>query len=356
MSMFEMGGFDAPQLGSVLHPEPDDLASIPQKELLSWEKELAGAYLSNHPIQKFLPQIKAAKTTLLGEVTDELHGQQVMVAGLINSIRPHQTKRGDPMAFVEIEDLQAIREIILFPRTYEATRSLLVLGNLIVVKGKVDAPEGRPPKILADSVANELTIYGAVGETTAPYQAAPPPPPPAPPEPSMFAESPPAAAAPAMPPEPPSNFITEPATPPPAVPASNGHANGHANGHSGSNGVNGHGSNGHQPEPKPDPANEPATPEPATPTVPPSLQPGSSWLHVTLPRTGDLGQDKHRLRMVYTLLTDTPGSDGFSIYIPNGNGKVRIDFPNASTRYTAKLQQHLTMMLGAKSVRVEPVD
>ena len=177
MSMFELGGFDAPQLGSILHPEPDNVTSVPQKELLAWEKELAGAYLSNHPIQRFLPQIKAAKTTLLGEVSDELHGQQVTVAGLVNSIRPHQTKKGDPMAFVEIEDLQAIREIIFFPRTYEATRNLLVLGNLIVVKGKVDAPEGRPPKILADTVTNELTIYGAVGETPASYQTAPPPPP-----------------------------------------------------------------------------------------------------------------------------------------------------------------------------------
>ncbi|RME98226.1 MAG: DNA polymerase III subunit alpha, partial [Chloroflexi bacterium] len=171
MSMFDLGGFDAPQIGSVLHPPPEKIPEISQRELLAWEKELAGIYLSSHPIQRFMPQIRAAKTTPLGQLGEELNGQVVTVAGMINSVRPHHTKNGKPMAFVEIEDLQAIREVVVFPRVYEAHKSLLGHGDLIVVRGKVDAPDSRPGKILADTISNELTVYGAVGETAAPYSA-----------------------------------------------------------------------------------------------------------------------------------------------------------------------------------------
>lgn len=333
MSMFDMDGFDAPQLGSVLHPEPDGLAEIPAKELLAWEKELAGAYLSNHPIQRFLPQIKAAKTTMLGEVTDELHGQQVVVAGLINSIRPHQTKKGDPMAFVEIEDLQAVREIILFPRTYEASRDLLALGNLIVVKGKVDAPDGRPPKILADTVTNELTIYGAVGETPAPYR------PVAvavlPDEPSFEDE--PVLDEPAESLlEPPPNFLPEMEAAP---------VNGHANGKNGSN--------GHSPLPAE--VIIPAAVEPVRPVAPALSTPAGGGRRVELAFTpsGNLPQDKHCMRAAFELLTRHPGKDTFQIKIGE---RYTIEFPEKNTHYTEALSQKLEQIAGVKIIAVTGLD
>ena len=66
-----------------------------------------------------------------------------------------------------------------------------------------------------------------------------------------------------------------------------------------------------------------------------------------------MSADKHRLKQVFNLLTETPGQDRFCLYIPNGNHQpIRVDFPNHSTRYTAKLQQNLVIMLGATAVRV----
>jgi hypothetical protein len=248
-----------------------------------------------------------------------------------------------------------------FPRTYEATYDLLVLGNLIVVKGKVDAPEGRPPKILADSVTNELTIYGAVGEAQAPYQTTPSPPP-QPPVMPLFEQKP--ATDVAASPEPPPNFMPE-ATPQPEVPVlyeagQTGHTNGKSVEH-GSNGTNGH----HPPAKDDTPSSQPeiaADTKPSQPSETSSAteqaadQSMTNWLHITMHRTGNLGQDQHRLRQIYNLLIATPGSDGFSIYIPNEKKKIRLDFPNTSTRYTAKLQQSLTLILGAKAVRVEQLD
>jgi DNA polymerase-3 subunit alpha len=286
MSMFDTGSFDAPQTGSILYPLPE-VTEVSQKEILAWEKELVGAYLSDHPIQKYLADIKAANTVMLGELDETMNGRVVNVAGLINSVRPHQSKKGEPMAFVEIEDTQAVREIVVFPRVYAAHKALLSEGRLIFVRGKVDAPEGREPKILADSLSTEFTTYhatetqqpvlpgangvksnGQIAEPAAPYQLAPPPPP--------FPEAPPA-----------------------------------------------------------------------------ETPPASRWLHITIPRTNNLVQDKARLKEVYKLLVETPGNDQFSFYIPDGHRKIRIDFPNQTTRDTAHLRQRLTQVLGPTAIHVD---
>jgi DNA polymerase-3 subunit alpha len=338
MSMFALGGFDAPQLGSVLNPEPDTVENVSSREMLAWEKELAGTYLSNHPMQRLMPQIKLAKTTLLGQLSEEMNGQPVTVAGMINSVRPHQTKKGQPMAFVEIEDIQTTCEIVIFPRPYESYKPLLAAGNLIVVRGKVDAPDNRPAKVLADTITNELTTYGAVGETVAPYEIPVAPKPPA--SIPMFHE--PEPEPPVSMPEPPPNFGPEEIPEPEAEPeemiiaplaVTAGPANGHGNGHS------------HAAEPKPMAAPVIA-PEPAGAAA-------GHQLHITIPRTGDLSADKHRLKQVFNLLTETPGQDIFTIYIPDSHNKlIRVDFPNHTTRYTAKLQQNLVIMVGKTAVRV----
>jgi hypothetical protein len=306
ISLFDLGGFDAPQLGSVLYPEPENLQPIPKREMLGWEKELAGTYLSDHPMQKHLAKIKAANATLLGELDETMHGKAVKVVGMINFVRPHQTKKGEPMAFVEIEDIQAAREVVVFPRIYAAHKELLSLGSLIMVQGKVDAPEGRDPKILADSISSEITTYGAAGDMAVSAEAAEMP-----------------------------LFPSEPALPLLREKQNGYHYNGEP-------GTNGSGSA----------LSEAGAAGQPTP-LPAGSKPGPHRLHITLPRSGNLMKDKHRLKTVYNLLIETPGDDMFFFYIPNGSGKIQIEFPNQTTHYTARLEQRLTQILGAKALRVE---
>ena len=71
-------------------------------------------------------------------------------------------------------------------------------------------------------------------------------------------------------------------------------------------------------------------------------------------RSGDAERDRHRLRSVYELVTSYQGHDTFSLSIPNGQGRLQLDFPNATTHHCVELQQELTEMLGATAVRVEP--
>jgi hypothetical protein len=227
-----------------------------------------------------------------------MHGRQVNVAGVVSSIRHHQSKKGEPMAFIEIEDAQATREVIVFPRAFAAHKELLVEGKLIFVRGKVDAAqEGRPPKILADIITTELTSYHASnGETPKPNGA----------NGNGLAkhgpvEAPLAYRAPDPPPPPPDMLLAEAAV-------------------------------AYLPPESPSPA--------AVLRLDETL---ARWLHIRIPATGNLPRDKERMRRIFALLTDRPGNDLFSFHIPNGPKEIQIDFPNQTTKYTEYLRQQLAL-------------
>ena len=88
----------------------------------------------------------------------------------------------------------------------------------------------------------------------------------------------------------------------------------------------------------------------------PAKEPSSSittHLKIFIPRTGNLVQDKHRLKTVYGLLVQNPGRDRFSLYIPSGDKTTRVDFPNHTTQDSAHLRQQLIQLLGVGTVRTE---
>jgi DNA polymerase III alpha subunit len=204
---------------------------------------------------------------------------------MINFVRHHQTKKGDPMAFVEIEDIQTSREVVVFPRAFAAHKELLVNGNLILVQGKVDAQNSNNLKILADTISNELTNYRAADKKK--------------PDPSQ-----------------PLQYKV----------------------------------NGDVVQP-----NQEKLAETPGQYQPVQEQPSSLITHlkVFIPRTGNLVQDKHRLKTVYELLVQNPGQDHFSLYIPSGQKTTRVDFPNHTTQDSAHLRQQLIQLLGVGTVRTE---
>jgi len=132
-----------------------DIPPVPRKEMLGWEKELVGFYVSEHPLQQVAASLGGVVTTSCSEIDEEMAGQKVTIAGVVASIRPHITKKGDPMAFVNLEDLQGSVEVVVFPRTYEKTRELWQDDKILIVKGRVDA-KGRTPKIICESVQDYL--------------------------------------------------------------------------------------------------------------------------------------------------------------------------------------------------------
>ena len=128
-----------------------------RKEILSWEKELVGVYISEHPLTRVLPLLTGHITHYLGEINEELDGQRVSVLGLVTSIREITSSRGKPMAFAQIEDLQSSLEVVIRPQVWEETAPLWEEGRILLVKGKVEIREGKP-SLICEAVQNHVTI------------------------------------------------------------------------------------------------------------------------------------------------------------------------------------------------------
>jgi len=161
LSMFDASSGFSQAMGSSISLL--DVPEVPRKEMLAWEKELVGFYISEHPLQQVAASLDGTVTAFCGEIGEEMAGQKVVIAGVVPWVRPHTTKKGNLMAFVQLEDLQGSIEVIVFPSIYEKTRELWQEDKILVVRGRVDA-KGRGAKVICESVQDYLLISRPVDE------------------------------------------------------------------------------------------------------------------------------------------------------------------------------------------------
>lgn len=130
------------------------------RELLAWERELLGLYLSQQPLEAF-STLLSEQTVPLTSLKPEHDGKQVVVGGVIVDAREITTKNGAKMAFVKIEDEYSETEVILFPSVYQQTLGIWERDRIVIVRGKVNAKDrdgkiGGEVKVMADD-AREVT-------------------------------------------------------------------------------------------------------------------------------------------------------------------------------------------------------
>ncbi len=135
---------------------PEAVGEISRREVLNWERDLIGLYVSDHPLSPVMQELTEAVSHFSGQLAEASHDEKVRVAGLITRIRHHQSKAGKPMAFVTIEDLQGSIELVIFPRTWSKFSELIQFDKIILVEGRVDA-QGAEPKVLVDNVSTEFS-------------------------------------------------------------------------------------------------------------------------------------------------------------------------------------------------------
>jgi DNA polymerase-3 subunit alpha len=157
LDMFNLPAFANSGANIVLSTSLPDVPPVPSKELLRWEKELVGLYVSAHPLQQVAANLEDTVTAFCGQIDESMVNQKVVVAGMVTWVRPHITKNDNPMAFVQLEDLQGSIEVVVFPSVYEGTRELWEPDKILVVKGRVDV-RGREPKIICESVQDYVVV------------------------------------------------------------------------------------------------------------------------------------------------------------------------------------------------------
>lgn len=114
------------------------IEEFPENQLINFEKETIGFYISKHPLEIYMDEIKKFTTEDTSTILKLPNGTEVKICGLVNSVREKYTKKGERMAFLNLEDMKGFVEVILFPNVYKASSPALNNGEPIFVKGVID--------------------------------------------------------------------------------------------------------------------------------------------------------------------------------------------------------------------------
>jgi len=142
-----------------------DVNNVDKREMLGWERELIGLYISDHPLTPYQETFRQIVSYFSGQLNEAQHEEKVRIAGLVTSVRPYTTKTNKPMGFVTLEDIQGNFDLVLFPRTWTQYREQMTVGQIVIVEGKVDT-NSTPPKILVDTVRTEIKILEPLKDKT----------------------------------------------------------------------------------------------------------------------------------------------------------------------------------------------
>jgi DNA polymerase-3 subunit alpha len=169
--------FDEPDSGSAIpfgreHPSvpplPDD-----RRRLNEWERETLGLFLSSHPLKEVRPALRTKVECGLKELAAKNDGEWVTVGGMIAECKRIRTKKGDPMMFATLDDLEGQVEMLVFNSAYAANADKVDMGKVVLVRGRVDHPERGATKLIAQEVELFEPTEQEVEEARAAAEVAP---------------------------------------------------------------------------------------------------------------------------------------------------------------------------------------
>ncbi len=130
-----------------------DVEPASKKDRLTWEKELLGLYVTSHPLEEYKEQMKKIAQPIKTVVENKIGNPTL--GGIITRVQKILTKKGEQMAFVDLEDTTGMIEVIVFPSLFAKYKDLIVEEKILLVTGKLSDKDGEP-KFLAD----ELREFG----------------------------------------------------------------------------------------------------------------------------------------------------------------------------------------------------
>ena len=157
MTLFDMVGEDQKEEFQIKLP---DVGEYSRENLLAFEKEVLGIYVSGHPLEAYEEQWKKVITATTGDFQpDEETGQtkvrdgsRAAIGGMITEKTVKLTKTNQMMAFLTVEDLMGTVEVAVFPRDYEKNRECLEVDSKVFIRGRVAEEDERASKLICEKV------------------------------------------------------------------------------------------------------------------------------------------------------------------------------------------------------------
>ncbi len=147
--------FGSPATGSKAKEVTDlqmpDIPEWHEQKRLTFEKETVGFYITGHPLDDVLTEIRTVIDSDIHNLPNLGDDQHVRIGGLIRSFKRHKSKKGDPMAFLTLEDVFEAVEVVVFPETYGRCTEILETSEPVIIQGVIQKDE-RGVKIIADAI------------------------------------------------------------------------------------------------------------------------------------------------------------------------------------------------------------
>jgi DNA polymerase-3 subunit alpha len=146
-SIFDLDEGPAAMQAPRQHP-PVPLIEDERAELNAMEKETLGLFLSSHPFKEVRAALRLKVDCGLADLAKKRDGEWVTVGGMIAEAKKIRTKKGDPMLFATLDDLEAQVEILVFSKAYSANAEKIDTDNVVIVRGRVDHKEQGETKVV----------------------------------------------------------------------------------------------------------------------------------------------------------------------------------------------------------------
>lgn len=123
----------------------------PEPQLLAFEKEMLGFYVSGHPLARYAAQLKRFTSSSTAQLAGRLDGEEIKIVGLIAKIKQTTTRlKQEKMAILKLEDLEGLVEALVFPVAYNKVSRYLQPNTVVLVKGRLNLKEDTPKIIVND--------------------------------------------------------------------------------------------------------------------------------------------------------------------------------------------------------------
>ncbi len=132
LSLLDFWGEDVKNTVNIEMPK---IREYPPSELLALEKEALGLYVSGHPLNEYRDVINRSASHPIAGLADLEQRSEVVIGGLLSNVKRITTKRGDNMAFANLEDLTGVTELVIFPRTFRECAAQLNDDKAVLVSG-----------------------------------------------------------------------------------------------------------------------------------------------------------------------------------------------------------------------------
>ena len=123
----------------------------PEPQVLAFEKEMLGFYVSGHPLARYASQLKRFTSTHTANLAQHKDEEEIKIVGLISKIKNTLTRvRQEKMAILKLEDLEGSVEALVFPRAYQKISRYILLSTVVMVRGTLNLKEDTPKIIVND--------------------------------------------------------------------------------------------------------------------------------------------------------------------------------------------------------------